>query len=400
MSYFKKYIKYKNKFLNLRKQIEEFNIINEDRKIEDFIDPINKNKYTLLKESIFKGYSIERDSNESLTPNKNKFLNLRKQIEAIKDSGNPINLQKGGNKYDMLLDTLIKNKKAVIIIGALRPDFNPDDYKDKLIIIGELIKEGMIKNDETVRGRRDDFGDFASSYNVNLARYIEKNIQDVNNKNKLLEYLGIIESKNCTIDEIMSYRGSDLAHCMNFVKDVKGSCGDPAFASSDTNSDISENTKNNYLKLFDIVETFIKNPENNIIGINIYMGSECGTTLTENYINIFIEPRCSSFPTFEDAISQIETAKIIEIIKIKNYFPLAYNFPNSKLVLDKILELNKIKPVNIFNAMCGTCHRSLYYLVKKGINSYKMNAGQGTNKDDTYDILTCFKDYKKKLNNT
>ena len=38
----------KNKFLNLRKQNKEFNIINEDRKIEDFVNPINKNKYLEL----------------------------------------------------------------------------------------------------------------------------------------------------------------------------------------------------------------------------------------------------------------------------------------------------------------------------------------------------------------
>ena len=50
MDYFTKYMKYKNKFLNLRKQIEEFNYINEDRKIEDFDDPINKNKYMALQE--------------------------------------------------------------------------------------------------------------------------------------------------------------------------------------------------------------------------------------------------------------------------------------------------------------------------------------------------------------
>jgi len=55
-----------------------------------------KNKYTLLKESIFKGYLIERDSNESLTSNKNKFLNLRKQIEEfnIINEDNPINKNK------------------------------------------------------------------------------------------------------------------------------------------------------------------------------------------------------------------------------------------------------------------------------------------------------------------
>ena len=38
-------MKYKNKYLNLRKQIDVFNVINEDQKIKDFSDPINKNKY-------------------------------------------------------------------------------------------------------------------------------------------------------------------------------------------------------------------------------------------------------------------------------------------------------------------------------------------------------------------
>jgi hypothetical protein len=53
MDYTSKYLKYKNKFLNLRKQIEEFNVINEDRKIEDFIDPINKIKYHALRDTLF-----------------------------------------------------------------------------------------------------------------------------------------------------------------------------------------------------------------------------------------------------------------------------------------------------------------------------------------------------------
>ena len=75
--YYQKYLKYKNKFLNLRKQIDEFNYINEDRKIEDFIDPINKNKYMALRDTLT--YLMESDlETKSNTLNKNKYLELNK----------------------------------------------------------------------------------------------------------------------------------------------------------------------------------------------------------------------------------------------------------------------------------------------------------------------------------
>jgi len=63
-----------------------------------------KNKYTLLKESIFKGYSIERDSKESLTPNKNKFFNLRKQIEEF----NIINEDRKIARYNLIYNKPLK----------------------------------------------------------------------------------------------------------------------------------------------------------------------------------------------------------------------------------------------------------------------------------------------------
>jgi hypothetical protein len=78
--YYQKYLKYKNKFLNLRKQIQEFNYINEDRKIEDFIDPINKNKYLALQsKAIYLNlFDSEGFVNKSHTSNKNKYLELKK----------------------------------------------------------------------------------------------------------------------------------------------------------------------------------------------------------------------------------------------------------------------------------------------------------------------------------
>ena len=79
MDYTNKYLKYKNKFLNLRKQIEEFNYINEDQKIADFIDPINKIKYHALRDTLnlfnSEGFGFV---NKSLTSNKNKYIKISK----------------------------------------------------------------------------------------------------------------------------------------------------------------------------------------------------------------------------------------------------------------------------------------------------------------------------------
>ncbi len=105
----------KNKFLNLRKQIEEFNLILDDRKTFGFIDPKNKNKYLSLRDIYLNLFRAEpyqflrnRDGvgfvNKSHTSNKNKFLNLRKQIEEfnlILDDIDP----KNKNKYMSLLDS-------------------------------------------------------------------------------------------------------------------------------------------------------------------------------------------------------------------------------------------------------------------------------------------------------
>ena len=90
----------KNKFLNLRKQIEEFNIINEDRKIKDFHDPINKNKYLELRSNskylnLFSrssasqinksqfGTEIENDKIILNTENKNKFISGSEKLYQI-----------------------------------------------------------------------------------------------------------------------------------------------------------------------------------------------------------------------------------------------------------------------------------------------------------------------------
>lgn len=47
----------------------------------------------------------------------------------------------------------------------------------------------------------------------------------------------------------------------------------------------------------------------------------------------------------------------------------------------------------MINKMCGTCHRSLYYLVKNASKNftYEVSPEQTTNTSDTDDIKKCFK---------
>lgn len=92
-------------------------------------------------------------------------------------------------------------------------------------------------------------------------------------------------------------------------------------------------------------------------------------------------------------------AKILNNIVGKKYtfnlfFPLNCT-GNSKKILDSLAYMNNnnnIKP-RITNRMCGTCHRSLYYLVQCGIE-YFVNPEQGLGNQDNFAIKKCFKDIK------
>jgi hypothetical protein len=130
--YFDKYVKYKNKFFNLRKQIGEFNVINEDRKIKDFSDPINKNKYVACKATYLNLFSrIENDSIILNTENKNKFFNLRKQIEEF----NVINEDR---KIKDFSDPINKNKYVALKGGSVEVFNNEDNLFCSKYKLGEV----------------------------------------------------------------------------------------------------------------------------------------------------------------------------------------------------------------------------------------------------------------------
>jgi hypothetical protein len=84
---------------------------------------------------------------------------------------------------------------------------------------------------------------------------------------------------------------------------------------------------------------------------------------------------------------------------IKVFFPLNIESSN-KYVLDKIFQMtNKFKFI-IINKICGSCFRSLYYLVQNSTKdrlTYQVNPGQGLSTvDDTYDIKSCWEQTRLK----
>jgi hypothetical protein len=83
---------------------------------------------------------------------------------------------------------------------------------------------------------------------------------------------------------------------------------------------------------------------------------------------------------------------VSDIYHVKVGFPLNTDGTN-KLVLDKILEITKVSKIHLYNQMCGTCHRSLYYLVQNATENftYTVNPEQGLGPQDTEDIKRCFK---------
>lgn len=186
---------------------------------------------------------------------------------------------------------------------------------------------------------------------------------------------------NCRIDQMMV--NQDYERCQN-TSSVNGSCGDPSFRES--NIDINETTKNNLMNIFGGIIKYIEKD------IFIILGSHTPDLNFGDGIYLYF----NKITGYENADSVIK--KILSKIGfnekkvsfyINEYFPLSHNFENSREVLDLILSINEIKNITIVNKMCGTCHRSLYHLVKNGCK-YIVDPEQGLGIQDTLAIRSCF----------
>ncbi len=137
------------------------------------------------------------------------------------------------------------------------------------------------------------------------------------------------------------------------------------------------------------------------VNINIIVGS----IINENIANINIlfisgyikehypSNRPINYHSIEYHLNYIKTNPTLKhIYTIKGEFPLNINGTN-KDVLDKILELTDKTTVNFYNKMCGTCFRSMHYLVNNAVSNftYTANPEQQLTDADTPDIRKCFK---------
>jgi hypothetical protein len=182
-------------------------------------------------------------------------------------------------------------------------------------------------------------------------------------------------------------------NCTNFTR-VSGSCDFPNFKGN--NSDISESQKTKWINIIDtITKKFEKESEPKYL--DLVLGATTSFKASFNDLdNSFILNICPivckdfKYDIFIEMLNALPKIKG-QMLKLDDYFPLSHNFPNSKLILDKLIHLhNNGVIVRITNRMCGTCHRSLYYLVRHGIE-YIVEPEQGLGVQDTEEIKRCFK---------
>ena len=305
---------------------------------------------------------------------KNKYLKYKSKYLALK-------IQVGSGKYDWQMNSLKSSgSKPFMVVNFMKvSDFNIDDYKSILDGHKEQIKTKNVS--------------LRNYTEINFINYLKQNFDpNIPNQLKVLQYFDVPIVKKCSIEELMTLNESHEV-CTNFTL-VKGSCGEPAF--KDTNVDISDYQKTEWLELLNLIK------------------SKMDSSTSPKYLDLVIGATSTLYSDFTDlsnafrlAITPLPTFNDFEIVKslisskadLKNTittfcmdFPLSHNFPKSKEVLDKILEIHQsgIK-VRITNRMCGSCFRSMYYLVQNDVE-YKVDPEQGLDAImDTDEIRKCFK---------
>jgi hypothetical protein len=191
----------------------------------------------------------------------------------------------------------------------------------------------------------------------------------------------------CQPDELMA--STDEKTCINSTF-VTGSCGYPAFYSKEGIRDITSEQKEEYIKIFNLI-----NERKEIKYLDIILGAITKPVSSfdslEQSLQLCITPT-PIFDNYEELINKLNENKQ-KLYTFNSTFPLNFHMtPNAVEVLDLLLKINKEgKQVRITNKMCGSCHRALYYLVKNQIE-YKVNPEQGLNFVlDTEEIQKCFK---------
>jgi hemerythrin superfamily protein len=340
MSYQQKYLKYKEKYIQLKKQIGGKS---ELEKIKELPAGIMTG---LFRNAIFIG-PIE-------TPFKVIKLHYNDNLlyeELITKIDN--------NEHSIAKEELIKNpfiNKFVNFMNEIK-----ESQKLDLEEINKLMGKGLIL--------------LCKQVGINFANFI----------------------RHCSLDDFMSL--DDVSMCSNGAL-VRGSCSFPAFIKSINNINVN-NEK--IIEFLDLVKSKLTSPDDKL---EIVVGSIIPNGMGK--INILFAPDTLlpdgvkaepiNYRNIEEHIADIKHNPEKSIYTIRGTFPLNTSGTN-KDVLDKILEITKTNNVDFVNKMCGSCFRSMYYLVKNATANFSYEVSPDQKLDpvgDTTDIRQCFKNYRSR----
>lgn len=340
---------------------------------------------------------------------KNKYLSLKKMIgggpievlleryKTVPSAGRTIKIDASYLQFLNSIDTILelnpslKSKITMWLIGN----------KDNKVILNASgqsseIHNGMILKNYVIEKFHRPDSKFMERMRTNVFMFPPS------------EYpTGYVLKDNCTIEEVMSKPNEELENCRQVnVMDVNGSCLHPSFL--ETNQyDITDEIKTQWLNVLGVIENKIADVAGKkIIFVIGGTATKNDNTKPENagtlilYINpcniVGVKPMelysYDDYKNYDEVIVKLREGSLAnKVLFWRTQFPLSYNKPNSLQVIEKIRSVlyNKIK---IINRMCGTCQRSFYFLVKNARATYIVDPEQGLYWPDSENIQKCFAD--------
>lgn len=308
---------------------------------------------------------------------KNKYLALKNQI----GKGTELDGLKTNSRITHLLNMLIR----------LEPDsFNLRSYAGFISNIKRSYDDEKLYNelkeldDKTIIPVEDNFDLLSKAFNkLNLINYNIDLLQLGPGMKLLLDKLGISIKRSCSVEQFMTIKNPNL-NCNNPTL-VEGSCGEPSFFSQLENIN-PENDK--IMELLELIETKLEAGKT----IGIVVGAMYSDEFySQGDLTLFISPIATSSP-IDLIIEQLKSSELKSNYKINGYFPTNQMGDNQR-VLDKIISLTDKYNIKFVNKMCGSCFRSMWYLVKKATKNftYEVSPSQGLNPiTDSEAIQRCF----------
>ncbi len=318
---------------------------------------------------------------------KEKYLNLKKQLGA----GTELDKIKSNTQ----IPNLVKTSKAALDSPRASVSINTFNINIKRMYDNDKLLEELktLTDEEKIELQTN--SNIKALYKF-ISVALERNL--INDTNKaplsglleLVKLVGdeIIIKRLCTDEDFMTLDNPNK-ECNNPTL-VIGSCAEPSFFDNihTINSDNEKIAE--FLELIKINNTANEQ-------VNIILGSR-NIPVPVSGINITFDPFSSGGTKIDVYIKELKELKELEGNMVNKIFHLSNGFPlntdeSNKLVLDKILEMTKEFDIRLENKMCGSCHRSLYFLVNNAKDnfSYVVNPEQKLDLTDTEDIRKCFK---------